>query len=213
MTLYYRSGAAPVRHEWSRDEEIALFKKAKRSAEAREEFISQYLLYAADIGQRAAAGRLRQDDAISAANVGLLKAVDRWKPDGRSRFSTFARKFIRGHVLSEVRRHRVRTMRHVSIDDDESGVPYDSVDHLIAYPEDSVPDLVRETGGKLLKKVMQDILTPRERRVIHLRFGLKWDYTRIGEKEGFRRQRAQQLVARAVAKLRAAYGPKFRKKR
>lgn len=214
MTTYYRVGTGPERVEWDPKTEASLHRKAKApgGGEARKEFIGMFLLYAAEVGQRAAGGRLRQDDTISAANRGLARAVDRWKPDGRSRFSTFARKFIRGAVLSEVRRQSIYSARHVSFDDPNVGFSHDDREELRQDSPSDVPDLVREAGGELLKRVMSATLTPRERRMVNRKFKLGWTYEQIAEAEGLTRQRIKQIVSKAMDALRTAYGPKFRRK-
>jgi len=212
MTNYYRAGSAPVRVIWSREEEIRLHRRAKRSAEAREAFISMFLLYAAQVGQKAATGRLKNDEALSAANQGLVRAMRRWDSKSGTRFSTFARKFIRGAVLSEIRRESIRGSRFVSVEDPHYDRPAEDVSEDCPRNNAEASDFRRSAGGALLKKVVRTCLNAQERRVIQLRFDKDLNFQQIGERMGFRRQRAQQILVKALARLKEAYGPRFRRR-
>ena len=212
MTTYYRTNSAPVRVTWSRDEEIRLHRRAKRSPEAREEFVKMFLLYAAEVGQRASSGRLKNDEALSAANQGLIRAMRRWNPSGGSRFSTFARKFIRGAVLSEIRKATIRGTRYVSVDDvqfEHHECPSDAPGPK-ELAESS--DLLGTAGGTVLRRVMHYCLNAQERQAVKLRFEEQLNFKQIGERMGFRRQRAQQIVSKALARLKEAYGSKFKRR-
>jgi RNA polymerase sigma factor (sigma-70 family) len=211
MSSYYKVGEQPVRVEWDKKTESRLHRKAKESVAARQEFTGMFLVYAADIGLRASAGRLRMDDCVSAANRGLARAVDLWKPGGRSRFSTYARKFIRGAVLSEVRRHAVYSARNISVSDPRHSIETEMAEPFQAAPDD-IADLVRVAGGAKLKEMMDKVLTARERRIIQYRFMRGWTYAKVGVKLGVTRQRVEQMVQDILQRLCTAYGEKYRRK-
>lgn len=82
-------------------EERAMFEafRARRTAERREAIVRRYLRFALhaarrDLKRRPASFRTRpgmsEDDAISAANLGLVEAVERFDPSMGFRFTTYA---------------------------------------------------------------------------------------------------------------------------
>ncbi len=81
---------------------------------------------------------------------------------------------------------------------------------LIDFVEDnSMPTPGDEASRSMLKEQMQDVLkalTPREREVLELRFGLKdgrfYTLEEVGRKLGVTRERVRQIEAKALRKLR-----------
>ncbi len=75
--------------------------------------------------------------------------------------------------------------------------------------DESVPGPVDQASRQLLKEQMQDVLdglSPREREVLELRFGLRDGQTRtleeVGQAFGVTRERIRQIEAKALRKLR-----------
>jgi RNA polymerase primary sigma factor len=75
--------------------------------------------------------------------------------------------------------------------------------------DETVPGPADETSKQLLREQMKDILdslTPRERNVLRLRFGLEDGQSRtleeVGQKFGVTRERVRQIEAKALRKLR-----------
>lgn len=75
--------------------------------------------------------------------------------------------------------------------------------------DDSMPGPADETSRQLLREQMKDILdslSPRERNVLRLRFGLDDGQSRtleeVGQKFGVTRERVRQIEAKALRKLR-----------
>ena len=75
--------------------------------------------------------------------------------------------------------------------------------------DETVPGPADETSRQLLREQMKDILdqlTPRERNVLRLRFGLEDGQSRtleeVGQKFGVTRERVRQIEAKALRKLR-----------
>lgn len=83
-------------------EECELFRQyhQRRTRERRERIVRQYLYWAAEIARRYAGPRLALPDAISAANLGLMRAIEGYDPASGHRFVTFSFFAIRRHVLS-----------------------------------------------------------------------------------------------------------------
>lgn len=88
---------------------------ARGDGGARERLIERHIPLVWHFARRIQprAGGLELDELVSAGLVGLLKAVDRFRPELGYRFSTFAAPRIRGSILDELRRRDAipRTVR------------------------------------------------------------------------------------------------------
>lgn len=72
---------------------------------ARAELITAHLRWAASMARRFR-GRLELEDAISAANEGLMEALERWDAK-KGRFACYAYNFVRGRIFRAIANHPV----------------------------------------------------------------------------------------------------------
>jgi len=75
--------------------------KGDERAELCEQIIEKYLVFARMFAKRTAHPYLTKDEAISAANIGLLAALERFDPSRGIQFASFSRKFIIGNIRRE----------------------------------------------------------------------------------------------------------------
>ncbi len=96
----------------SPEEEKNLFREfydnpamSDRSLAARDVLIRKHLKLAAKLSLQAAKGVLREEDAISAGNMGLIQALESRKFDTKygTRFSTYCRRYITGQTFRALR--------------------------------------------------------------------------------------------------------------
>lgn len=104
MSAYYRvevKRANPLTLE----EEAALFTAylKRKTVKRREEIVRQYLYWAAELACRYCGPRMPREDAISAANLGLMQAIEDFNPALGRRFVTHSYFAIRRSVLSALR--------------------------------------------------------------------------------------------------------------
>lgn len=104
MSAYYRvevKRANPLTLE----QEAALFTAylKRKTAKRREEIVRQYLYWAAELACRYCGPRMPREDAISAANLGLMQAIEDFDPTRGRRFVTHSYFAIRRSVLSALR--------------------------------------------------------------------------------------------------------------
>lgn len=78
--------------------------------------------------------------------------------------------------------------------------------------DEETPPPMDEVTREMLREQLEEVfdsLTPREVEVLRLRFGLGGDYEQtldeVGKKIGVTRERARQIVAKALRKLRHPY--------
>ena len=98
---YYPEGTdlryTPITHKQERD----LFTKARAGdEEAREFLIKNHLLFAAIQGRRWAYGKLSEDEVVSAANLAVMMAIDKFDHTRPQRFTVYLRPFIRGQIAN-----------------------------------------------------------------------------------------------------------------
>ena len=101
---YYRVN--PVRPpSLSTEDERALFTDYHRyrTPAKRDRVVRQYLYWAAELACRYGTKHISKADAISAANFGLMEAIERFDPKAGRRFVTFSYFAIRREVIAAVR--------------------------------------------------------------------------------------------------------------
>lgn len=104
MSSYYRvevRRANPLTAE-QESEMFAAYRK-RRTAKRREEIVRQYLYWAAELACRYCGPRMPREDAISAANLGLMQAIEDFDPEHGQRFVTHSYFAIRRSVLTALR--------------------------------------------------------------------------------------------------------------
>lgn len=116
------------------------------------------------------------EDLVSIGTIGLIKAVNTFDPTKRIKLATYASKCIENEILMYLRRNG-RTRLEVSLHE-PLNIDWDGNELLLC-------DVLPDTGGEAVSKRMEDEvdrillrralarLSPRERRILQLRFGLK----------------------------------------
>ena len=82
------------------EEEAHLFRIRRRSAAAREKLVRKYLCWSFKIATKLKGPRLDWDEAVSAANAGLMEAMEGFVPGGSAHFTTYSAIIIRRHVIN-----------------------------------------------------------------------------------------------------------------
>lgn len=109
-TYYPSLGESTLPPPPTRSEEVRLFTdfRAKRTAARRDHIVRCYLKFALRLARRDMKGRpehmrsragLSEDDAISAANLGLVTAIERFDPKLGYRFTTYAGFWIYKYLM------------------------------------------------------------------------------------------------------------------
>lgn len=114
------------------------------------------------------------EDLISIGTIGLIKAINTFAPDKKIKLATYASRCIENEILMYLRRTN-KTKMEVSIDE-PLNVDWDGnellLSDILGTDEDVIyRDIEDEVDRKMLRKALS-VLTPRERLIIELRFGL-----------------------------------------
>ena len=115
-----------------------------------------------------------QDDLISIGTIGLIKAVDTFDCDKGIRLSSYAARCIENEVLMHFRSGK-KSAQDISInepiDTDKDGNALTLMD-LMSTEDNIVDDLDIKIKTEQLKKYISEVLSPRERTIVELRYGL-----------------------------------------
>ncbi|MCR5608103.1 MAG: RNA polymerase sporulation sigma factor SigE [Lachnospiraceae bacterium] len=114
------------------------------------------------------------EDLISIGTIGLIKAINTFNTDKNIKLATYASRCIENEILMYLRRNN-KTKLEVSIDE-PLNVDWDGnellLSDILGTDEDVIyKNIENEVDKKLLKKAMKK-LSPRERIIVELRYGI-----------------------------------------
>lgn len=166
---------------------IQRMEKGDRSA--RDSLIEHNLRLVAHVVKKYYNEKVEQDDLISIGTIGLIKGITTFKSDKGIKLATYAARCVENEILMYFRSLK-KTAQNVSINDpietDKEGNDLTLID-VIADDGSIVDDIDLRIKTEKLQKYMDEVLTPREKIIIGLRFGL------IGGKENTQREVAKKL--------------------
>jgi len=169
---------------------------------ARDALVRHYLTLV-DILVRTAKRRLPKwvDDHLlwSSARMGLLQAMGTFRPGDQVPFAAYAQRRINGAMLDELRKFN-RTRR--------AGTEYQScgaVEDAGWRPPDPSYRPHEDIDRADQVRVMLSRFSPRDARVLMMKFGERRTHAEIGAAVGLQPSRICQIVARARAELRSAF--------
>ncbi len=126
------------------------------------------------------------EDLISIGTIGLIKAINTFNPEKNIKLATYASRCIENEILMYLRRNN-KTRMEVSIDE-PLNVDWDGNELLLSDILGTDEDIIYrgledETEKNLLNHAISR-LSPRERKIVELRYGLKdVDGTEMTQKE------------------------------
>ncbi|MCM1187664.1 MAG: RNA polymerase sporulation sigma factor SigK [bacterium] len=151
------------------------------------------------------------EDLISIGCIGLIKAVDTFD-DRRGRLATYACRCIDNELLMLLRGKR-KISREVSLFEPIGQDKEGNEIHLVDVIEQQQPDILEsmELSGNIrrLFGLMEECLTPREREILVMRYGLngKKEATQneTGAALGISRSYVSRIEKKALQKLRQRF--------
>lgn len=151
------------------------------------------------------------EDLISIGCIGLIKAVDTFD-DRKGRLATYACRCIDNELLMMLRGKK-KTSREVSLFEPIGQDKEGNEIHLMDVIEQQQPDILEnmELSGNIrrLLLLMEENLTPREREILTMRYGLngKREATQneTGTALGISRSYVSRIEKKALQKLRRKF--------
>ena len=207
FTGYIRSQsfAKPLSKE---EEERCIALLAEKDREAREKLIEHNLRLVAHIVKKYDIKKTQTDDLISIGTIGLIKAVDSFRPEMGKKLTTYASRCIENEILMYLR--KTSQLRNEISIDEPLNVDWDGNELLFSDILGSDSDIVdrgiehQAECDMLLQSVNK--LPEREREIMSLRFGLngKKEHTQkqVADKLGISQSYISRLEKRIINKLK-----------
>ena len=194
------------------EEHEAFIRAREGDAKAREKLIVHNLRLVSHIVRKYYSAASDQEDLVSLGTVGLIKGVDSFDPIHGTRFATYAAKCIQNEILMHFRSQK-KLQNEVSInetiDTDRDGNPL-TYEDIISTDENMADELDRRLLAERALSYINTILTPRERQIIYMRYGLSGRKPKTqketAEKLDISRSYVSRIEKSALDKLRNALG-------
>lgn len=197
----------------SAKEEKECIKKCRAGdLEARNCLIEKNLRLVAYIARKYNMGDKDMDDLISIGTIGLIKGIDTFDDTKNIRLATYAARCIDNELLMMLRSEK-KTSKDVylydSIGSDKEGNEINLLDVIEYTDEDVVEKVTLEENTSKLDEFIEKVLTPREKEIIRMRYGLKGKQEKtqreIAALYGISRSYVSRIEKRALEKLRKCY--------
>ena len=211
LMLLHLSARASFPMPLDRDEEAALVERMfAGDSRAAASLIEHNLRLVAHIARKYAQAGVDQDDLISIGSLGLIKAVQTFRPEA-GKLTAYASRCIENEILMYFRAERKN--RGVLLLGESLGADADGDELPLSELLGTEPDLVPAAAERAIEsaraiRLMRGVLTEREAEVVRLRCGLAdgepWPQHRVAAKLGISRSYVSRIEKRALEKLREA---------
>lgn len=191
-----------------KEEREYLERAAAGDVKARNILIERNLRLVAHIMKKYYTATADQEDLISIGTIGLIKGIETFDLRKGARLATYAARCVENEILMYFRSQK-KTAGDISLSDyletGKDGTAL-AVQDVVASDEDLFEDLARkEANGKLYRAIDQ-VLTPRERTVVRLRYGLSGGHPQkqqeVAKILGISRSYVSRIEKKALEKLR-----------
>ena len=194
----------------AREEAECLERCARGDLDARNRLVEHNLRLVAHIVKKYYVQTDDQEDLISIGTIGLIKAVNTFRPDKGIRLATYASRCIENEILMHFRAQK-KLQGEVSLsdtieNDGDGGELY--LSDVVGTEDTMLTDLQDRDNTVLLRRLVQEVLTERERDVICRRYGLDGHMPQtqrqIAENHGISRSYVSRIEKHALEKLEEA---------
>lgn len=193
----------------AQEEEIMLKKCQRGDLQARNLLIEKNMRLVAHMTKKYASPERDIQDLISVGTIGLIKAINSYKPEKGIRLATYAAKCIDNELLMLLRTEKKKS-REVSlyepIGTDKEGNEISIIEIISDEEPDIVEDYINLERIKIIKKYIQNVLTYREYHIIINRYGLfncnEKTQNEIAKDMGISRSYVSRIEKRALEKLK-----------
>lgn len=172
--IYYIGGSEALPQPLTKEEENELIARMQEDERAKNTLIERNLRLVVYIARKFENTGIYVEDLISIGTIGLIKAINTFKPDKNIKLATYASRCIENEILMYLRKNQ-NQRSEVSIDE-PLNVDWDGNELLLSDILGTESDVIYrgiedEVDRKLLTLALSK-LSEREQQIIRLRFGL-----------------------------------------
>lgn len=190
------------------DELLERYEK-ENDQEAKNKLIEHNLRLVAHIVKKYATSKEEADDLLSIGTIGLIKGINTFTKDKKTRLSTYVAKCIHNEILM-VLRGRKHSVSEVSLSEtigsDKEGNEVTLMDIIPSDEEEIYDRFENKLKIKKLYDGIKNSLEERERIIVEMRYGLKdgkcIPQRKIAKNLGISRSYVSRIEKKAVEKLR-----------
>lgn len=188
--IYYIGGREALPAPLDKEEEQEVLARLTAGDEtARSILIERNLRLVVYIARKFENTGINIEDLISIGTIGLIKAVNTFKPDKKIKLATYASRCIENEILMYLRRNN-KLRSEISFDE-PLNVDWDGNELLLSDVLGTENDIItKDLESSVDKDLLRDALsqlTDREKQIMELRFGL------AGEEEKTQKDVADML--------------------
>lgn len=207
--VYYVNGPDTLPPPLTRDEEAEVFAGlSANDPTARKKLIVHNLRLVVYIAKKFESTGIGIEDLVSIGTIGLIKAVNTFRPDKNIKFATYASRCIENEILMFLRKSS-QYRNDLSIDE-PLNVDYDGNELLLSDVLGTDDDIVNkgietEAEREILRGAVSE-LCDREREIMEMRFGLingkEMTQKEVADTIGISQSYISRLEKRIIKKLR-----------
>lgn len=173
--LYYINGPEVLPPPLSVSEESQLYLKYENDPEyVKKELITHNLRLVVYIARKFDGSSVGLEDLISIGTIGLIKAVNTFRPDKNIKLATYASRCIENEILMYLRK-TANQKTEISIDE-PLNIDWDGnellLSDILGSDVDEISRGVEQEDEKNLLHFLIKSLSPRERQIMEMRFGM-----------------------------------------
>ncbi len=194
----------------AKEEQMYLERSLAGDLEARNILVEHNLRLVAHIIKKYYTQSAEQEDLISIGTIGLIKAVDTFRPERKIRLATYASRCVENEVLMYFRsRKKLQGEMSLSdtIDGDDAGSALCLMD-VVGSDDTMLSDMADREEQQHIRHLVDTCLTDREAEVIRRRYGLTGDLPQtqrqVAAAFSISRSYVSRIEKRALSKLEAA---------
>lgn len=195
----------------AKEEEKYLERFFNGDQEARNILIERNLRLVAHIAKKYENSKDLQEDLISIGTIGLIKAVDSYKQNHKTKLATYASRCIENEILMHLRTNKKTSLdislnETIGIDKDGSEIV---LGDILSSDQEEFIDIVDRNDTINKFRTYFNILDDREKDTLIMRYGLnntkKYTQKEIAKKLNISRSYVSRLEKRALIKLLREY--------
>ena len=205
--IHYIGGSDTLPPPLSKKREAELLKHMEEES-ARQELIEHNLRLVVYIARRFENTGINIEDLISIGTIGLIKAVGTYRADKNIKLATYASRCIENEILMYLRKNANRR-GEVSFDE-PLNTDWDGNELLLSdvlgTDADVVMRPIEEDVDRSLLAAAIDLLSPREKQIITMRFGLgggnEQTQKEVADQLGISQSYISRLEKRIISRLK-----------